>query len=369
MKRFDTFDRPEGWSSPAAAFAQDFAAGHRIQTAPWGGYAILGHRELLRLSRDPLADGMAPDPASFAEAPSVHDLLSRALFTKAGEAHRFERAAMIAAFNAISVDEITREVVGSLVPPSGAVVDLRTGLVDPVVRSVWASIIGLDDADARRLAAAVGELGYLLSPAPQTDKAHISERAAREVARLSRKAVESGAGFCRALRGGVPIDLAADLVAGVAVDAIETAATGLDAAIRVAIANRPRVEATGRCANECLRMASPTPFTMRVSRGPIVIDDLDIGPGEVLTMVWAAANQDPSVFPAPERFDPDRAAARPLTFGMGQHACLGHALMRATLVALLRLLDRLQPVGDPPEQRWRPLSKDWLPAMPLRVLD
>ena len=103
MKTFTTFDRPAGWASLSHAFQDDFAAGDRVQQAPWGGLAILGHAELLMLARNPHADGMAPAAEAMAETPQIHDLLVRSVFTKSGAAHRTDRAALIAAMNAVDI--------------------------------------------------------------------------------------------------------------------------------------------------------------------------------------------------------------------------------------------------------------------------
>lgn len=78
-------------------------------------------------------------------------------------------------------------------------------------------------------------------------------------------------------------------------------------------------------------MASPAPMNKRMTTGPVRLGDLQIEAGTALFMVWAAGNHDPVTFPEPARFDPVRDGARPLIFGMGQHACLGHAIVRATL--------------------------------------
>lgn len=368
MKTFDTFDRPEGWPSPAAAFAADFAAGERIQIAPWGGYAILGHRELLTLSRNPAADGMAPNQESMAATPRLGELLSGSLFTKAGDAHRAERSALIAAFNAIPLEAIAGDAVRQALEEAAPAMSLRVDLIEPVVRRVWAGIIGLDGDEAKALERAVRDLGYLLSPAPQPEKAHMSEAAAETVRQLAVEATNRPTPFCRALSQG-EIGSAADLIAGMAFDGIESAATALDAALRAAFANRRRIEPTGQCANECLRLASPTPLTMRLSTASIALDDLQIDPGTPLSMVWAAGNHDPLVFEEPEQFDSQRGSARPLTFGMGQHACLGHAIVRTTLVELLTVIGRLQPASGSWQERWRPLSRDWLPELRLKLQD
>jgi cytochrome P450 len=48
--------------------------------------------------------------------------------------------------------------------------------------------------------------------------------------------------------------------------------------------------------------------------------------GDAILVVLAAANRDPAANPHPDRFDPDRAAPRSFTFGLGPHACVGEAL-------------------------------------------
>jgi|GEM_PF-2085754 len=160
MKTFDAFDRPDGWASAAEAFYDDFAAGQRIQIAPWGGYAILGYSELASLARDPLADGMAPDPVAMADTPSVYRLIRRALFTKSGEPHRTERAATIAAFGTVPLTSIAREAVRNAIHRAPARIDLRSDLVAPVVRSVWGTIVGLDAGAALQLEAAVRDTRF-----------------------------------------------------------------------------------------------------------------------------------------------------------------------------------------------------------------
>lgn len=69
----------------------------------------------------------------------------------------------------------------------------------------------------------------------------------------------------------------------------------------------------------------------RMTTGPVRLGDLQIEAGTPLFTVWAAGNHDPVAIPEPARFDPVRDGARPLIFGMGQYACLGHAIVRAAL--------------------------------------
>lgn len=364
MKTFSTFDRPGGWDTAHAAFADDLAAGHRIQVAPWGGLAVLGHGALIALARDPLADGMAPGPVS--SMPQVARLLNRAVFTQSGAGHRRNRAALVAALDAVDVLALVGRALQGVRPL--APVDLREGLVAPLVRGVWGGLVGHDDAEARAAEAAVADLARVLSPVPDPDGGPAAEAAAGALRDLTRQALGTGTPFARRLVDAVGPEAAVDLIAGMAFDGIETAATGLTGALRVAAAHPGLIAATPACATECLRLASPAPLTMRLATGDIRLDDLTIPAGTVLAMVWAAGNHDPQAFADPGRFDParfgpGRGAARMLSFGMGGHACLGHGLVRAMLLAVLDVLTRgdLRLTGDP--GGWHPFRPQDLPAL------
>ncbi len=82
-------------------------------------------------------------------------------------------------------------------------------------------------------------------------------------------------------------------------------------------------------------------------------------------MIWSAGNHDPLAFPEPETFDPDRGAARPLMFGMGQHACLGHAIVRATALQCLHFMEERQPAFEGDLGGWNPLGQNDLPPVSL----
>jgi hydroxylation protein CepL len=69
-----------------------------------------------------------------------------------------------------------------------------------------------------------------------------------------------------------------------------------------------------------------------------VVGGQEIAEGTAVVAWLPAANRDPRVFDRPELFLPDRSPNRHLAFGHGAHHCLGAALARVELGALLRLL-------------------------------
>lgn len=82
---------------------------------------------------------------------------------------------------------------------------------------------------------------------------------------------------------------------------------------------------------EVLRYDSPVQNTRRFLAQDGCVADKKMKAGDVILVVLAAANRDPSVNPNPERFDVFRKERQIFTFGVGSHACPGEAL--ATTIA------------------------------------
>jgi cytochrome P450 len=89
---------------------------------------------------------------------------------------------------------------------------------------------------------------------------------------------------------------------------------------------------------EMLRWASPTPYNRRTATRDVVIGGQTIRAGDKVTLWWASANRDESVFTDPYRFDLTRRPNPHLAFGRGGHFCLGAALARMEMRVVLRAL-------------------------------
>jgi hypothetical protein len=98
---------------------------------------------------------------------------------------------------------------------------------------------------------------------------------------------------------------------------------------------------TESAVEELLRYDSPVQLT-----GRIVTEDLDFRghrfrKGQMVILLLGAANRDPEVFPDPDRLDVARAENRHLSFGHGNHFCLGAQLARLEAeIALRELVQR-----------------------------
>ncbi len=107
----------------------------------------------------------------------------------------------------------------------------------------------------------------------------------------------------------------------------------------------------GSFVEEVLRFDSPVQLATSRIGYEGELGGLHIKPGDHLMPVLGAGNRDPRKFTAPDKFDPMRAEAGPLSFGGGAHSCVGAALARLeAAVAFPRLLARfpaIAPAGEP----------------------
>ena len=89
---------------------------------------------------------------------------------------------------------------------------------------------------------------------------------------------------------------------------------------------------------EMLRYDSALQLFERTSTRAVRLGDVEVAEGDTVAVLLGAANRDPAVFDAPDRFDAGRDPNPHLAFGAGLHFCLGAPLARMELVESLRLL-------------------------------
>ena len=114
---------------------------------------------------------------------------------------------------------------------------------------------------------------------------------------------------------------------------------------------------------ELLRYESPVQFSARVTREEVGICGAQLGRGETILFMNAAANRDPQRFQEPDRLDLKRANNSHLAFGAGAHFCIGSQLARLEgQVAIAKLLHKF------PRMRLVKPKVEWLPNLGLRGL-
>ena len=106
---------------------------------------------------------------------------------------------------------------------------------------------------------------------------------------------------------------------------------------------RAEPDCLGNAIEEGMRLIPPVAFIERWTAQPCSLGAVELGAGEFVGVSTVAANRDPDVFSAPERFDVRRANARHhLTLSHGHHHCLGFNLGRMQCqVALAAMFERL----------------------------
>ncbi|MER7998024.1 cytochrome P450 [Streptomyces sp. NPDC095613] len=109
---------------------------------------------------------------------------------------------------------------------------------------------------------------------------------------------------------------------------------------------------------ELLRYDGPVELaTWRYATRPLRIGGQDIGQGEPVLVVLAAADRDPDRFADPDRLDLGRRDNQHLGYGHGIHYCLGAPLARleaqTALATLLTRLPDIRLAQDPADLRWR----------------
>ncbi len=102
---------------------------------------------------------------------------------------------------------------------------------------------------------------------------------------------------------------------------------------------------------EFLRLETPVQAMPRWSSEDVELHGRHLAEGEMVMLVWAAANRDPEHFPDPDRCVLDRSPNDHVTFGRGIHRCIGIDLARLEIrVAVEELLARtgwIELAGEP----------------------
>ena len=96
---------------------------------------------------------------------------------------------------------------------------------------------------------------------------------------------------------------------------------------------------------------------------------MQLGDGEKVMLLFAAANRDPRRWERPDTFDVSRRATGHMTFGTGIHGCVGQSIARleteAVLSALVKRVASFEFTGEP-QQRLNNTLRGF-DILPLRV--
>jgi cytochrome P450 len=96
-----------------------------------------------------------------------------------------------------------------------------------------------------------------------------------------------------------------------------------------------------RFVEELLRLEPPTRALSRATTREVEVGGVTLPKGAHMMLVYGSGNDDETVFPDPQAFDPERRnITRHVTFGGGPHKCIGVALARMEIKVMAREIAR-----------------------------
>ncbi len=120
---------------------------------------------------------------------------------------------------------------------------------------------------------------------------------------------------------------------------------------------------------EILRWTTPTAYNRRTATCAVEVGGRAMRAGEKVTVWYASANRDETVFPDPFGFDLERHPNEHLAFGAGPHLCLGAPLGRLEIrIVFEELVSRVQKVELTGDVEWMRTNKfTGMRHMPVRL--
>ncbi|MFD4261732.1 cytochrome P450 [Streptomyces sp. NPDC058534] len=121
---------------------------------------------------------------------------------------------------------------------------------------------------------------------------------------------------------------------------------------------------------ELLRFAPPNQYNRRTATVDTHIGDTKIRAGEKVSLWWPSANRDEEVFDDPSRFDIRRTSNPHMSFGHGNHYCLGSDVARLQVRLLLEeLLEKVAEIRLAGETTYQPWNKHTIVIeMPVQLI-
>jgi cytochrome P450 len=232
--------------------------------------------------------------------------------------------------------------------------DVMSAFASPLPVAVVTHLLGLpnDPEHFRRLGSTIARAldGIWSLGQARTLAAADTELKTTFAELLDRRAQEPGDDLVSALvaeqgRTITPAELSA-LVRLLLIAGFETTVNAIGSGTRWLLADQEQWELlvaepewSPAVVEEVLRFDPPVQQTARVAHQPAEVGDVLVAKNQWVITLLAAANRDPDVYPAPNRFDITRESpVEHLAFSGGIHYCLGSPLARLELTQAFRAL-------------------------------
>jgi cytochrome P450 len=291
----------------------------------------------------------------------VFDRTAKGLMTRSGEPHLRLRRLVAPALSPSSVARLRARLRAFLdawweeVRPAGRV-EFVTSLAQPAPAMVIADLLGVPD-QVERLARWSILLQAVFKLNMAEDRADV-ERTYDEVAAWTLDLLETrrrrpGPDFLSTI-GTLEVegdrlsdDECVTLAIAVISGGVDTTQAQLSHGLRLFAEHPDQWDQLGRnpdlsaqAANEVLRFEPITPFTARIAQEDVTYRGVTFPAGTLLFACTATANRDSEAFASPDAFDisVDRGRSHVLTFGFGDHFCLGAQLARMEIAEVFGAL-------------------------------
>ncbi|QNP68859.1 cytochrome P450 [Streptomyces roseirectus] len=351
-----------------------------VVRTPYGSWVVTRFAEVSALLRDSRLSVRFPDDPDWVTrhggpgSVTVEDG-RRWMLLRDGEDHRGIRGVFHRHFTPAAVERQARRVadavdaaLGALAP--GAVVDVVTGLAEPVVAEVLCDLIGFPADRRGRYLEWSSAIARMTGPVPGTGVRERAETAMAEfrteIGRLAREGRLSGiaAGLLGEETGPREAEFVANTVM-LAMAGTDTTVSQIALSVHALLRHPEQLEQArsdpglvARGTAEFARYDSPVQLVTRRTLLPVRVGDTTVPAGAKVMLSLGAANRDPDRYPAPDRLDLNRPDVARLPFGDGPHYCLGARMSKlvtgTTLAELLRRHPRLTPVAPLDRLEWRP---------------
>lgn len=337
-------------SDPYSAYAE--VPGQPVFSPRIGGWLLSSYQAVRHVLNDAnFHSGYSLRAASspkLASCPVTRDSQARWLMFNDGPGHTGLRALIATAIGQVvataaepvsnAADTFARQC------RERAAFDVVTDFAQPTTCAVLSWVFGISHQEARDVLANVDTMASALGPNISPDRWIVGETACTSLRDFFSELLRH---HCRtpllsALRDVVEAGIAAqeDAIANCVffANAASDASTNATSSTLLVLSTMPDVAAqlasglvcVPDIVEETLRWEPPVQIApIRTAYEPVMIEGVQIEPGQILHPLIGRANRDASVFPHAAQFMPQRTGVAPIcTFGGGRHRCLGAKLAR-----------------------------------------
>ncbi len=329
-----------------------------------GGYILTRHADIMRALAEPALGNM---PSRFSRlhqrnrgTSAAADVAAHILPFLDGDAHTTRRKLTSSAFgpvfkNAPSItNEAARECVEAVLGQT--TLDAVHDLAAPFVQKVMCRLFGFLEADGPQLKTWAESFFFLFAPVTDPERFARVEKDLGDfrsylAAVLDHRRVTPGDDMISAL-AKMTIDGVSLTDAEIIDNAILFFADGIEnvqygiGSVLLCLGTEPAIlgrlhtspDVLKAAVAEALRLETPGQIIPRVAQVDCNVAGRSLKAGTPVFLAFGSANRDPAAFDDPDVFKLDRQQGKSLSFGTGQHSCIGGQLAQMQIAAIVREL-------------------------------